>query len=463
MINIPESVQQEYNKVIYDLYHHLQPLEISYERQKKLDTSLDVSHSIKSSDIVNLPIMISRAADNTIYQIYFYAARDKPIGFSGDSCEKILVLVEKLAEEKGIKDIVSHSTIIDVMLKWFRTQKLVDLLYIKDETILDFFPHFVKELNTIIHDYTIWIPIPKVKVEKEFKIGEIKFVPITENNIKNWSSVYPMKPDEDQEYVDNLFDDIKRKYLGQAAAQLTVQCEPQMAEAIAFEKIELSISLLRLFSTEAFVPHAATICSPLGKEYIRTRRGTFTDAPENAFKYVIIEQDIDSWFLDRAFIDKIDKEALHDLTDMLDETKKTQFKDKLLNSLIIYSKGTVQKTIEEKLTFFFLALELLLEKSPNEPLEKNVSERFAYVLMRKLDSRKDVMNNYHECFKLRNSFLYPAQTHKNSEVLVEFLKNLNTFFIKMIQLHNEFQTTREFFQELELKITESPNRKCPKL
>ena len=79
----------------------------------------------------------------------------------------------------------------------------------------------------------------------------------------------------------------------------------------------------------------------------------------------------------------------------------------MYDALLIYSRNSVAITPADKLVYILVGLESVLIRNSNEPLGKNIGERMAFLVGDSVDSRKAVLANVDEIYKLRSSFIQP--------------------------------------------------------
>lgn len=141
--------------------------------------------------------------------------------------------------------------------------------------------------------------------------------------------------------------------------------------------------------------------------------------------------------------DDIEKEYLNHLAIFCFSKKKTNFQEKLLNSILIFSDGTRQKEIEKKLIFVFMSLESFLLKNLNEPIMQNVGERFAYIVGNNPDERIKIFDNFKFCYSLRSRFIHHSYSDSNNDQIHYFLINCYHFFMKMVANSNNFDSVEK--------------------
>jgi hypothetical protein len=91
----------------------------------------------------------------------------------------------------------------------------------------------------------------------------------------------------------------------------------------------------------------------------------------------------------------------------------------------------------------------MLLRNDNEPLGKNIGERLAFLMGNSLETRKEVLANAVEVYRLRSKFIHHGQSIKDVEVLQTFMLNAWTGFTVLLANINRLQSKDQLIDELE--------------
>ena len=96
-----------------------------------------------------------------------------------------------------------------------------------------------------------------------------------------------------------------------------------------------------------------------------------------------------------------------------------------------------------------LGLESVLLRNSNEPLGKNIGERRAFLVGDSVDSRKAVVGNVDEIYKLRSSFIHHGGSVGEVELLSTFMLNAWTCFTVLLQNTDRYRAKDDLIAALE--------------
>lgn len=148
--------------------------------------------------------------------------------------------------------------------------------------------------------------------------------------------------------------------------------------------------------------------------------------------------------------------GLDNLSDLLVKESRTEFEDALLNSLLLYSKSSLTTDISEKLIYILAALEPVLLKDSNEPIQQSIGMRLGFLIGKTRNERISIKNNFTKTYGLRSQFVHHGNTIDDLRTLETFMKNVWLGFCSLIQGVNRFRTKEQLIKELEEKIFSSP-------
>ena len=107
------------------------------------------------------------------------------------------------------------------------------------------------------------------------------------------------------------------------------------------------------------------------------------------------------------------------------------------------------RELSDKLVYILVALESLLLKNENEPIQQNIAERMAFVVGQTVDERKSVVKLVKEIYGLRSRFIHHGNTIDDIETLGKFMLHAFVFFINISLNINNFNTKELFIESLE--------------
>lgn len=155
------------------------------------------------------------------------------------------------------------------------------------------------------------------------------------------------------------------------------------------------------------------------------------------------------WDIDDAQLLMFEKAGLEILSNLLVQERRTEFQEKLLDSLFFYSRSSLARNLLDKLVYILVALESILLKNENEPIQQNISERMAVVIGRDVGERNSIISNVKKVYSLRSQFLHHGHTTEDLETLKAFMLNAWKFFCQLIRNANRFDTREQLINVIE--------------
>jgi hypothetical protein len=133
----------------------------------------------------------------------------------------------------------------------------------------------------------------------------------------------------------------------------------------------------------------------------------------------------------------------------LDSDLSTEFGRSLYDALILYSRQTLAVEVSDKLVFALSALESMLLRDSNEPIQKNLGERMAFLIGQSAPQRKEILKNIDETYKIRSAFVHHGQTARHVDTVDRFLVNAWTAFSRLLDLAPKYRTKSALIGALE--------------
>lgn len=400
-----------------------------------------VNTLITEKDIIGeISISTVNSVGNKVAQ-YFYSGSSQ-IGLSEGSHNKLIRLSEEMQKIKVLFNTVSVNLITKLIFDWMRDRY-------KNITNLPMTEYVIDKCLKELKEFEIWMPIAMTHIQSEIKIGKIVLKTITRELIdqwcKEWQKDYPANKDKIQQIIDEK----REKIQGFASATIKILAEPQRAYEIAFEEADKAISLLRIFSPANCTPQIISYCTLLGKENSETETYLITHGNKI---YNISERVVDkasrSWFINNDFISII-KHSLEVIDNLLQQDIKNEFQEKVLDSLLLYSKSSLAKDPSDRLVYILVALESILLKNENEPIMQNVRERIAFFMGTSLSERKSIISRFNKAYSLRSKFIHHGHCIDDLKVLEEIMIDACTFFQQLVLTVNNFTTKEQFINKIE--------------
>jgi hypothetical protein len=155
------------------------------------------------------------------------------------------------------------------------------------------------------------------------------------------------------------------------------------------------------------------------------------------------------WVISDAMVREFRQVGLDALSRLLSKGRKSVFEEELLDAILIYSRNSLFDDPANRLIYILAALESLLLRDNNEPIQKNLGERLAFVVGTTLDERIAIRDNVTRVYELRSGFLHHARALAGMDTLEQFMLYVWRAFVVLITDMDKFESKRDLIEVLE--------------
>jgi hypothetical protein len=300
-----------------------------------------------------------------------------------------------------------------------------------------------------IKDHEIWVPIHRSYVESPISMGEVVFQTITAAMMDAWQAGARVDMKEEEAVLRVYLSRQRSRLQGCAAATTRVRAEKGKAVEVARFRASRAVALLRFFSPANWTPKLRSYCVPLGMENLGETAELFIEKGRVvSYERGALDRREPAWAFTNAQIAE-NRGALEQLNQLATEGRKTGYQEALLDALLLYSRSSIASEPADKIVYLFAALESLLLRNDNEPITKNLGERMAFMSGKDVSSRKAIVTNTSDTYKLRSSFVHHGNSVGDLETLRVFMLNVWTCFYNALFWQDQIQDKDQLITALE--------------
>lgn len=442
----PKAVEN-FNQKIADLKTQLRfRTNPKVNRQVKINPNVHISGHFDETNIIGeIKFGSTDSEGNTSARMFH--VRKKEIGLYNNDFKELLRIAENIQKSTNPKFIISVNRISEYIFEWIKQSYLGK---IKDSPI-DF---ILSECEKSIVKAEIWIPISELYIQNPFILGKITFKTITKEFMDNYenSKLSKLTKQEEIEKFRIYFNRNRSEMQNRAVAILKIEAERELAYELALEETERSLNVLRLYSPTNIFPKKTCYVAPMNKQQ-KDSNIYMVVKDEKVITHTsgISDKVAAPWFLSEADLDEYNKVGLGYLGGLLTKNDLTDFQQKLLEALSLYSKASLSKELSDRLLYTIVTLETIFIKDKNEPLQDNISLRMAQMHPVSVVERKEIIKNIKDAYGLRSSFVHHGKSVSinDLEILQIFMRNTWLSLIEVISFAAKNITLQGFFEELE--------------
>lgn len=391
--------------------------------------------TITEKEIIGL--IITQGIDELagkITELRFVAFTDDDLGLDEAGWTELEALTHLAHRHLPNSHVVSERFVKDTLIAWLRHRG--------DQAATETFPtYLLRHVEQAVVTRTILIPIANLYIDADFLFGPVQLRVITPALIHSWYEAYRAAcPPEKLAALDALFDRFRKELQGLTAVSLTIEADEPFAVERCLELAEQAVALLRVLDPANTSPHATLYVRPLGSENIESFKAfryqgtTFRGRQEGARPPYPTPFEITA---DRQ---REMAPQLATLADLLATPDRTAFTRTLFDALLIYSRNNIAKEVYDKLVFCMIAVEAMLLRDQQEPIQTHISERMAYLLGRTVEERLAIETLVKRCYDIRSRFVHGHQQPADLLTVAEFMHNTWALFLHLVNCSAEFPT-----------------------
>jgi hypothetical protein len=353
-----------------------------------------VAH-IRAQDIIGEVSVRNSIFDGTGAEVgRFWEHQNGRVGLIGPGFNSFAELAIRIHDSQDLKETTSSEFILDTSFEWLEGKHK----NARPESLAEY---VVKRVQGEIKDFEIWIPLHRTYIESSFQMGGVVFRTITREMMDECEARTPKPDPETAIAVQVAFARDRSAVQGCAAAATNIRAEIRKAVAVARERAESAVALLRFLSPANWTPKLRSYCTLLGSENVRQRAELFLKHNSIvSYNRGVLDAGT-AWSVSTSYLAQFPG-TLDRLNALSSARNKTPFQQNLYDALLTHSRNSVAIEPADKLLYVLVALESMLLRNDNEPLGKNVGERLAFLVGDSLETRKEVLANAVEVVSRQN-------------------------------------------------------------
>jgi hypothetical protein len=416
-----------------------------------------------------------------------WTRRDIVVELDVDETKEFYVAIEEILKDDFFKKNFSVK---------FLEKKLEDILSealkLKEQERSNFIK---KELTNLkiylqneIREWIFIVPINNLSIKRTFSVGNIKFYVINNYRKKKIENILLNILKNNKNYTDTdnqkkkILRDVQKIYInpisGSTCAEVKVKGVLDYAQELAFHRIRLAISALKLYAypnddsyKRYFGVFGEVIC-PANRVCLRyTVDGKRFNPSVEKIGY------LNQFLLDKDRIKFMKANGFNKLNEMLKKTNPNNVESRLLTSIywfgkamslqVYYDKDKIYGDYTKKhenLTYFefserfiklFTALECLLILGNREPISTNLTRRSALLLAKDYDKRKKIKKRVRDLYTKRSSIVHHGEEFIPKSDLAYLTTLVQAAIITFIKIKDRYnlrnqQDLGSYFEKLEL-------------
>jgi hypothetical protein len=373
----------------------------------------------------------------------------RTFGLLGKGFKDLEALAIRVQQTGAIRPYVSARCLINTTFDWVKKRY-------RGETQEPFTGYVLRECAALVKDTEVWIPLFHVYIQTELSVGKIRFKTLHREMLDAYlERVLNNLPQENQAAFRVQFDRTRSRFQGCAAATIALTGEPLRVEEIATEEAGYSIAALRLFHFANQTPCVRCYCTINGMENLSVVSTLeIRDGGIDQWRQGVRSSPDSMWVLSGEEIRKFQWAGLDALSRLLAKDERSPFENQLLDAMLLYSRNSLFDDPANRLVYILAALESVLLRDSNEPVEKNIGERLAFIVGITPEERIAIRDNVTEIYGTRSAFLHHGRALREMDSLELFMGYVWRAFFGLIHDVDKFRTKEDLIASLERRKME---------
>ena len=355
-------------------------------------------------------------------------------GLVGPAYEKLEALALSMRKVEPFKSTASIEFLRGQIFEWIKSRH-------RGHGSAGCVTHVLQALRTGVAQHRLLFPVSELHVQSPLTLGLVTVATFPEHIFEELESKQPDGPSAGAHA--ELCRSMRRDFQGLAVAETTVFGEPIRAQAIAADRVELAVGLLRFFTP----PGVTSRVARWGYAPRRTDRVFITDESGkfSSTAAAIVDRPGTMVLSDNLRAILLDV-GLAEVCAILARDSRTDFEEALLKGMVTFGRAALTPDPEEKMVWYCAGLESILLKDGSEPILHNLGERLAMFSYDTVDERTAALKDIKKAYSLRSRFLHHGVDITEGEIVAGFARHGLRFFSRLTKAVANFSSKLEFLE-----------------
>lgn len=323
-------------------------------------------------------------------------------GLRGDAHADFLALADTIVRTPAFRDTVARDTVRSWLWEWLIAEEQKPLV-----------EELGARLAKAVSPHRILIPIFELIIPARIKLGTVTLVTFSRDVLEELDAFEAgvlAQPDMLPRLKANQ-EDRRRHLQGKAGALVEITAEQQYASDHALSQTETALGILRLASRGVVVARGRSYCTVKGAEAVQTRETFQLDGNNlRPFQSWLESPFPQQWVLEPELLTTSILPLLSPWFALVARGReRTEFQDSALKAALIFSRATLQESLEEKLLHALTAVESVLLRNDSEPIASSLADRMAFLAEPTPQGRLEKAKLVREVYGYRSRFVHHAE------------------------------------------------------
>lgn len=345
-------------------------------------------------------------------------------GLPIDDGERLLRVAHAVARNREVRAKCGPDFVQNHLIDWITRRRL------REGADGSWTTEFLTALESGVEEQVILVPLDEMAIEAPFELGPVHFDFFTEASIESMVPPEAIK-EAPAESVERFRTELKRNYQGHVYARYVCIAEQEHASDLAVENTDKVLEILRMFDAAALEIRARCQFGRIGQLILFERHVFRVGPPERLWLSQGVERKgIVRFGVGQSLLAMIRDSGFGLAAELLKKDQHTDLEKHVLESISHYAHGVASPAPQDRLVHALVAVESLLLRNENEPIQAKLGQRMAMLTAPDLASRKAAVKRLQAGYRLRSAFVHhgvkPDDVREANEVLLLCWDTLQT-------------------------------------
>lgn len=369
----------------------------------------------------------------------FTEFKNEKLGFEHSGFKKIYQLAENILKDTEISSCISAEFVVDLIFDWaIETKRHTQQSSLSAYLITNF--------ENSVQPYNIYIPILYLESDREFIIGRVRFLYLTEQYIATLAE----KVDENKRV--DFFEGMKM-FTGQLMANCSVTTEKNKGIELAKEQVTLSVDALRVLSPTVEYPNFKIYFDADYRNIHQLKSEILVQSPHKPEELAINHtRGSEPFVINPQTWHILTQQGLSLVHQFINRTtnKRTELEALIHNAIRNFAKAIATHDLHERVVVIYSVLESLLLPDESASILNSVDRYLPRFISKDVEMRKKVIETVKELYKVRSSMIHHAKKRDFKLEDLSFLQICTrSVILQFIQKSIEKTSKKDILKEID--------------
>lgn len=406
-------------------------------------TRKHVGPTITDADMIGEPLMSWSDPTGRIVGRWF-VENGEELSLTGDAYVGLRRIADRILRTKPFSEGLGIEFVEQEVFVWCRDR-------FRNQTQENLTDRLVKRAAEEVRDHHLLVPLSSLEVERPFKLGNVRVTFLSPKMFDDALELAKSRlPPEAHSLIGERMAEFKRELGGSAAVEIRLRGEKHYVEERAHSVATEMAAALRFLSPAAVSHALAFPCFPLGSEHSPTRTIISVETDGGiAISSGIIHGGMFNYRMRFADLDERMRAGMNQLAIFFGDKQLNDHQERVRGALFSYSRGIASFDRNDRLIYAMTALEHLLLRDAQEPIQASVGDRMAFMIGPDAAARKLIVSNFRKAYQLRSRYVHHLASVENEEIMQAFFVNAFQVIFVAIANMNRFENHNEFLNRLD--------------